>query len=82
VDGYYSWNNNHPASKNNTWRNFDAKANQFSLNMAKLTMEHGADPVGFRFELAADARWTSSTPPNLRRRSLQTCLSGVSERQA
>jgi hypothetical protein len=53
VDGYYSWNNNHPASKNNTWRNFDAKANQFSLNMAKFTMEHSADPVGFRLELAA-----------------------------
>jgi hypothetical protein len=52
VDGYYSLNFNHPASKNNTWRNFDAKANQFSLNMAKLTMEHAADPVGFKFELA------------------------------
>ena len=53
VDGYYSLNFNHPASKNNTWRNFDAKANQFSLNFAKLTMEHAADPIGFRFELAA-----------------------------
>lgn len=53
VDGYYSLNFNHPASKNNTWRNFDAKANQFSLNMAKLTMEHSADPIGFKFELAA-----------------------------
>ena len=53
VDGYYSLNFNHPATKNNNWRNFDAKANQFSLNMAKLTMEHSADPVGFKFELAA-----------------------------
>ena len=53
VDGYYSLNFNHPASKNNNWRNFDAKANQFSLNMAKFTMEHTADPVGFKFELAA-----------------------------
>jgi len=53
VDGYYSLNFNHPASKNNNLRNFDAKANQFSLNMAKLTMEHAADPVGFKFELAA-----------------------------
>src|SRR3982751_6938734 len=52
VDGYYSLNFNHPASRNNTWRNFDAKANQFSLNMAKLTMEHTADPVGFKFEIA------------------------------
>jgi hypothetical protein len=53
VDGYYSLNFNHPVTKNNNWRNFDAKANQFSLNFAKLTMEHTADPVGFKFELAA-----------------------------
>src|SRR3954469_17977577 len=53
VDGYYSLNFNHPASKNNTLRNFDAKANQFSMNLAKLTMEHSADPIGFKFELAA-----------------------------
>lgn len=53
VDGYYSLNFNHPASKNNVVRNFDVKANQFSLNFAKLTMEHSADPVGFKFELAA-----------------------------
>lgn len=52
VDGYYSLNFNHPASKNNVIRNFDVKANQFSLNFAKLTMEHGADPVGFKLELA------------------------------
>lgn len=53
VDAYYSLNFNHPASKNNVIRNFDVKANQFSLNFAKLRMEHAADPVGFVFELAA-----------------------------
>jgi hypothetical protein len=53
VDAYYSLNFNHPASKNNVIRNFDVKANQFSLNFAKLRMEHGPDPVGFVFELAA-----------------------------
>ena len=53
VDGYYSLNFNHPASKNNVLRNFDVKANQFSLNFAKLSMEHAADPVGFKLELAA-----------------------------
>src|SRR6186713_1870800 len=53
VDAYYSLNFNHPASKYNVIRNFDVKANQFSLNFAKLTMEHSADPVGFKFELAA-----------------------------
>ena len=34
----------------NGLRNFDVKANQFSLNMAKLSLEHGADPVGFRVD--------------------------------
>jgi hypothetical protein len=51
VDGYYDLNFNHPASGNNQIRNFDVKANQFSLNMLKLTMEHTADPVGFRVDL-------------------------------
>lgn len=51
VDGYYSWNANHPASKVNLYRNFDVKANQFSLNMAKLTLTHDADPVGFTLDL-------------------------------
>lgn len=51
IDGYYSANFNHPASRTNQLRNFDVKANQFSLNMAKLTLEHGADPVGFRVDL-------------------------------
>lgn len=53
VDGYYSLNFNHPASKNNVIRNFDVKANQITLNFAKFTMEHTPDPVGFKLELAA-----------------------------
>jgi hypothetical protein len=51
VDGYYSLNFNHPASQSNQLRNFDVKANQFSLNMTKLTMEHAAEPIGFRVDL-------------------------------
>jgi hypothetical protein len=51
VDGYYSLNFNHPASRNNNLRYFDAKANQLTLNMAKLTAEHSADPIGFKAEL-------------------------------
>ena len=50
VDGYYNLNFNHPADKTNQLRNFDVRANQFSLNMAKLTLEHTADPVGFRVD--------------------------------
>jgi hypothetical protein len=53
VDGYYSLNFNHPASKTNTIRNFDVRANQFSLNFAKLSLEHAPAPVGFKLELAA-----------------------------
>jgi hypothetical protein len=51
VDGYYSFNANHPASQFNQLYNFDVKANQFSLNMAKLSMSHAADPVGFQVDL-------------------------------
>ena len=51
VDGYYSLNFNHPRSRNNNLRNFDAKADQFSLNMMKITAEQAPDPVGFRVDL-------------------------------
>ncbi len=51
VDGGYSVNFGHPASRTNQLRNFDAKADQFSLNMVKLTLEHPAEPVGFRVDL-------------------------------
>ena len=50
VDVYYLENFNHPASSFNQLYNFDVKANQFSLNMAKLTMSHDPDPVGFRVD--------------------------------
>lgn len=50
VDGYYSFNANHPASRLNQLRNFDFKANQFSLNMAKLSLSHSPDPVGFQVD--------------------------------
>lgn len=51
VDGYYSWANNHPGSGYNQYRNFDVKANSFSLNMAKLVIEHAPEPIGFRVDL-------------------------------
>ena len=51
VDGYYTLNFNHPASGNNGLYNFNTAANQFSLSMAKLTMSHSADPVGFQVDL-------------------------------
>jgi hypothetical protein len=53
IDGYYSFNANHPATRNNNLRYFDLKANQFSLSMGKLSITHSPDPVGFTLELAA-----------------------------
>ncbi|HXM98550.1 MAG TPA: porin [Candidatus Dormibacteraeota bacterium] len=66
VDGYYSFNFNHPGDKGgncgaanaltpalcgNQLYNFNEKPNQFSLNMAKLSMAHSPDPVGFQVDL-------------------------------
>jgi hypothetical protein len=51
VDGYYNLNFNHPSSQSNQLYNFDVKANQFSLNMAKLSLAHSPDPVGFQVDL-------------------------------
>jgi hypothetical protein len=50
VDGYYNFNFNHPATNINQLYNFDVQANQFSLNMAKLSLSHTADPVGFQVD--------------------------------
>ncbi|MBI4907071.1 MAG: porin [Acidobacteria bacterium] len=57
VDAYYSLNFNHPASTTNNLRNFDVRANQFSLNMAKLELQHAPDPVGFRIDLGFGRAW-------------------------
>ena len=57
IDGYYSFNANHPASRNNNLRNFEVKANQFSLNMTKFTLEHDADPVGFKLDFGFGRAW-------------------------
>ncbi len=51
IDGYYSYAPNHPGSGLNTYRNYDVRANSLSLNMAKFTLEHDADPVGFKLDL-------------------------------
>jgi hypothetical protein len=69
VDVYYDLNFNHPASGFNGLRNFDEKGNQFSLNMAKLTAEHSADPLGFRVDLgfgrAFDTIHATEQAPNI-----------------
>ena len=55
IDGYYTANFNHPNSGGtpgqNGLYNFNVQANQFSLAMAKLSMAHDPDPIGFRVDL-------------------------------
>ncbi len=51
VDVYYSKNFNGPSNQLNQFRNFDIYENQFSLNLAKLTLQETAKPVGFRLDL-------------------------------
>jgi hypothetical protein len=79
LDGYYSLNFNHPESRTNQLRNFDVQANQFSLNMAKLSLEHAADPVGFRvdfgFGRAFDIVHGSETAPGIFRNIEQAYVS-------
>jgi hypothetical protein len=69
VDVYYSYNANHPASQTNQLRNFDLKANQFSLNMVKLSLSHAPDPIGFQadfgFGRAFDLVQSAETAPEI-----------------
>jgi hypothetical protein len=57
LDGYYQWNNNHPASGNTTLRNFEVSANSFALNMVELSATHDPDPIGFRLDLGFGRAW-------------------------
>jgi hypothetical protein len=69
VDVYYSQNLNSPSDRTNQLYNFDVQAEQFSLNMAKLTMAHSPDPVGFEvdfgFGKAFDIIHASESEPNI-----------------
>ncbi len=55
IDGYYSFNFNTPEFENNgqinDLYNFNDKTDQFSLNAAKLTLNHDPDPVGARIDV-------------------------------
>ncbi len=58
VDGYYNFNANHPASRNNGFdRFFDIMANQFTLNMAGFYTSMDPDPVGFTLQLGFGRGW-------------------------
>ncbi len=56
LDGYYSYNSNRPGQNSplgqvNQLYNFDDETDQFSLEAAKLTMNHDPDPVGAHVDL-------------------------------
>jgi hypothetical protein len=56
VDGYYSYNANKPGQNSafgqvNQLYNFDDETNQFSLEAAKLTLNHDADPIGAHVDI-------------------------------
>ncbi len=53
LDSYFSVGFNHPASHISPLRNFDDKANQFELNMAKVTLNYDPKPVGFHLDVGA-----------------------------
>ncbi len=71
VDGYYSFNANHPNPATNQLRNFDFDANSFSLNMVKLSMSHSADPVGFQVDLGYGKAFSSFGT------GVTSCISGT-----
>ena len=55
IDGYYSYNANRPSDlangQINDLYNFNDKTDQFSLNEARLTLNHDPDPVGAHIDL-------------------------------
>ncbi len=51
VDVNYNKNFNNPVSHINDYRNFDVYENQFNVNLAKITFQKAASPVGFRVDL-------------------------------
>jgi hypothetical protein len=50
LDGYYSFNDNHPNTGKNQDLNFDLAADSFDVNLAKVTLELTPAPIGFRVD--------------------------------
>ncbi len=57
VDAYYNYTPNHPGSRFLLYRNFDVRANAFSLNMAQFQLAMDPQPVGFTLTLGAGRAW-------------------------
>jgi len=79
VDVYYTQNLNSPASRTNQLYNFNFDAEQFSLNMAKLSLAHAPDPVGFQIDFgfgkAFDTIHAAETAPSIFRNIEQAYIS-------
>ena len=48
VDTYYGYNLNQPASQTNTLRSFDARSNEFALNLIELNLDKAPDASNSR----------------------------------
>lgn len=70
IDGYYSYNANHPpeSDNGNQLRNFDFDANTLTLSMAKLTITRDPNPIGFHLDLGFGKAFTTilSTQPDFK----------------
>jgi hypothetical protein len=51
FDGYYAFNNNHPANGFNNLYNFNDHTDQADLNLLKMTVSRDPDPIGFRLDV-------------------------------
>lgn len=62
IDGYYSYNFNHPVGRVNVLRAYDVLSNEFSLNQASVILEHAPDvAVGRRFGARLDLQFGQAT---------------------
>jgi hypothetical protein len=62
LDGYYSYNFNHPVGRVNLLRAYDVLSNEFSLNQASIIFDHPPDPsAGRRWGGRVDLQFGQAT---------------------
>jgi len=62
LDGYYSYNFNHPVGQVNLLRAYDVMSNSFSLNQATMVIERAPDvAAGRRFGVRVDLQYGQAT---------------------
>jgi hypothetical protein len=70
VDVYYSYNTDRPIGETSAYYNFDELTDQFSLEAAKITLNHSPDPVGAHVDVIfgrtnADIHAGATTPAGI-----------------